>query len=97
MDLAALEDAEQNRAALDIEDASARVAAPTLVVHGTADGSVDVSEGERLVAALPAGELFRIEGSGHTFEARHPFEGVSPGLAAALSASIAHFQRHLSG
>ena len=73
MDLAALEDAEQNRAALDIEGASARVAAPTLVVHGTADGSVDVSEGERLVAALPAGELFRIEGSGHTFEARHPF------------------------
>jgi uncharacterized protein len=96
MDLAALEDAEQNRAALDIEGASARVAAPTLVVHGTADGSVDVSEGERLVAALPAGELFRIEGSGHTFEARHPFEGVSPGLAAALSASIAHFQRHLA-
>ncbi len=52
-------------------DLAARVQCPCLVVHGTEDKIVDVSNGERLAAALGC-ELVLFEGSGHLPLARDP-------------------------
>jgi pimeloyl-ACP methyl ester carboxylesterase len=43
----------------------ARVAVPTLVVHGAQDALVNVSGGRATAAAIPGAELFVIEGMGH--------------------------------
>ncbi len=43
----------------------ARVAVPTLVVHGAQDALVNVSGGRATAAAIPGAELFVVEGMGH--------------------------------
>ncbi len=43
----------------------ARVAVPTLVVHGAQDALVDVSGGRATAAAIPGAELFVVDGMGH--------------------------------
>jgi fermentation-respiration switch protein FrsA (DUF1100 family) len=43
----------------------ARVAAPTLIVHGTHDSIVPFGEGEKLAAAQPKAEFLRVEGADH--------------------------------
>jgi len=91
-----LDDIRDRGAALDIEAAAARVAAPWLIVHGTADEAVPVAEAERLAAAQPRAELERVEGAGHTFGARHPWAGGTPELDQAITRSIAWFARHLT-
>jgi pimeloyl-ACP methyl ester carboxylesterase len=50
---------------------------PILIVHGTADEAVPVQEAHQLRTAAQHAELILVEGSGHTFEVRHPFEGGS--------------------
>lgn len=53
-----------------VHDASARLAelaAPTLVVHGTADDVIKHQAGERLAAAIPGARLELWEGVGHLF------------------------------
>jgi pimeloyl-ACP methyl ester carboxylesterase len=91
-----LDDIAARGAALDIEAAAARVAAPWLIVHGSADEAVPVDEAERLKAAQPRAELERIEGAGHTFGARHPWSGSTPELDRAITRSIAWFSTHLT-
>ena len=41
------------------------IAAPTLVVHGTADPMFPVGHGEALAREIPAATLLRLEGAGH--------------------------------
>jgi pimeloyl-ACP methyl ester carboxylesterase len=43
----------------------AKVAAPTLVIHGEQDGLVDVSGGRATAAAIPEAELLVVDGMGH--------------------------------
>jgi pimeloyl-ACP methyl ester carboxylesterase len=43
----------------------ARVAVPTLVVHGAQDALIDVSGGRATAAAVPGAELRVVEGMGH--------------------------------
>ena len=49
----------------DRTEALARIAAPTLVVHGNDDLSVPLEHGRATAAAIPGAELFVIEGMGH--------------------------------
>ena len=93
LDLGWLEDAEANLERFDVPAACSRLAAPTLVIHGTADEAVAFEEGERLHAALdPAhGRMLTIEGGGHTFGATHPLGGVHGDLERALEATLGHF------
>lgn len=94
--LGLLEDVERNGAALEPLAAASRRTAPWLIVHGTADESVPADEGERLAeAARPPKELLRVDGAGHTFGARHPFDRPTPHLVAALNATQTWFRRHL--
>jgi 3-oxoadipate enol-lactonase len=56
--------------AIGAHDTSARLAelaAPTLVIHGTADRMVPVANAESIAAALPAAQLERLDGVGHLF------------------------------
>jgi pimeloyl-ACP methyl ester carboxylesterase len=53
------------RADGDRTDRLAGVAAPTLVLHGTADPLIDVSGGHATAAAIPGARLALIEGLGH--------------------------------
>lgn len=97
MDLAALEDLEQNAARLDIEAACRRLTAPTLACHGDVDEAVSIGALDRILAALPAdtSQGLPISNTGHTFGARHPLEEVTKELEQVLGETEAWFRRHL--
>ncbi|MDT8340115.1 MAG: alpha/beta fold hydrolase [Longimicrobiales bacterium] len=96
LDVTLLDDVEGRGEALDPSAAAARVSAPWLIVHGTGDETVDVSEGERLARAAPGARFLPVPGAGHTFGASHPFPGPGPELDAAMDATRAHFRTHLA-
>ncbi len=93
-----IDDVEQNAAALDILGTAGRLTIPWLIVHGEADESVGVLEGERLANAsrAPGTRFERIAGGGHTFGARHPWAGSTPELDQAIASSVAWFARTLT-
>jgi pimeloyl-ACP methyl ester carboxylesterase len=93
-----LEDVEQNRDRLDVLAAVERLNLPYLILHGSQDESVSVSEAEEIRAAHP-GEgvrLERIDGAGHTFGAVHPFEGSTAHLDRIIDLSVEWFSQHLA-
>jgi pimeloyl-ACP methyl ester carboxylesterase len=86
-----LDDLRAHRERLDVLGAAGSLKIPYLVVHGTEDEAVPVSEAEALAAA--AGELATlslIDGAGHTMNAKHPFEGSNTELERAIDATAAH-------
>ena len=86
----AVRDVEENLDRLQISEVAAKILAPALVVHGTADETVSVESARKLAAAFPNGELALIEGAGHTFGAGHPLKGVTPELAEVLALTLNH-------
>jgi dienelactone hydrolase len=93
----ALDDALQHgKTSLHIQAAASRVAAPWLIVHGESDVVVPPAEAEKLaVAGGPTAELLMMPGTGHTFDAVHPWQGPTPAFTAVADASIAFFAKHL--
>jgi dienelactone hydrolase len=95
----ALDDIEKNgTSSLNIAAAAAQITAPWLIVHGAEDETVPASEADALVKANRRGDsqLLRIEGTGHTFGAVHPFQGSPPELERAIDATVAWMGRHLA-
>ena len=90
-----LDDLEANSRRFDIVAAAGRVNVPWLIVHGSEDATVSLVEARELVRAGPSARLELVEGSGHTFEAVHPFEGSTPGLDRAVRATLRHFRSSL--
>ncbi len=92
-----LEDVEANREELDILAAAGRLRMPTLVIHGGADESVPLAEGQALSRALSpsVGTYHEVPDAGHTFGARHPLSEIPTPLEEVLSRTLAHFSRHL--
>lgn len=83
--------------ALDVRAAAARVTAPWLIVHGTADETVPVADGHALHAAAASGaELRLIPNANHAFDMRHGEAGQSPALRDALDATVDFFETHLT-
>jgi len=95
IELSFLRDLEENRDRLEPWLAAGGVVAPWLLVHGDADPTVPIQAAHRLVEANPDIHLGIIEGAGHTFEARHPFESSTPALEEAIHLSREHFRRTL--
>ena len=94
----ALDDVERNGdEALDIEAAAAGLEIPWLVVHGTADETVDFLEARVLNAsARPATtRLLSVDGAGHTYGAVHPWAGTTPALERVFDESVAWLREHL--
>jgi pimeloyl-ACP methyl ester carboxylesterase len=64
--------ATQNHDLLHGEESAARplaaIAAPTLVIHGTADPMFPIGHGEALADEIPNARLLRLEGAGHGVE-----------------------------
>jgi pimeloyl-ACP methyl ester carboxylesterase len=44
------------------------IAAPTLVIHGTADPMFPIGHGEALAEEIPGARLLRLDGAGHGVE-----------------------------
>lgn len=64
--------AEDMRNIGDVLDAARRVTQPWLIVHGTNDDVVPISDGRDALATSRSGsEWVEIEGAGHSFDGRH--------------------------
>jgi 3-oxoadipate enol-lactonase len=66
--------------AIQSHDTSARlgeIIAPTLVVHGTADRMLDVSNGELIASRIPGARLEILEGVGHMFWWEEPEQSAA--------------------
>jgi dipeptidyl aminopeptidase/acylaminoacyl peptidase len=85
------------RDALDILAAAERMTVPWLLIHGSADPSVSIAEGERLARAAPPGtsRFLRVEGGEHTFGAAHPWRGSTPALELVMKETVGCLSRHL--
>jgi len=80
----------------DLERCAQSMRAQHLILHGSKDMAVDLSEADNLVAGRKEGcELSVIEGGTHTFGAVHPFEGTTKHLEEALRQTVAWFDRTL--
>jgi pimeloyl-ACP methyl ester carboxylesterase len=90
-----LDDIERNAPALDIAAAARRITVPWLIIHGTEDEGVPVTDGEQLAAAAPRARFVPLEGAGHTFGAVHPWEGAPPALEQVEDTTLAFFAEHL--
>lgn len=69
------ENLSENIERLDIIAAAKKLSIPFLIIHGTEDEAVPFEEAQALHNCCKHSELFLIEGAGHTFGAKHPFEG----------------------
>lgn len=87
---ALLDEVEIGGEGLDIEAAARRMDIPWLVVHGTADESVPLQEGERL-SRLGGPEVttwLPVDGAGHTFGAGHPWRPPVPAAELVFDATL---------
>jgi alpha-beta hydrolase superfamily lysophospholipase len=96
MGTALLDDVElHGTAKLNIQAAAAKIKAPWLIVHGTADETVPSSEAERLHALSPGVSTLRlIDGANHGFDARHPLTEVPPVLEKVVLETVKFFVRN---
>jgi len=93
-----LDDIKQNQnGLLSIEKAVKNSRQPLLIIHGEEDESVPVKEAQQLAAWSDPhkSELLTIPGTGHTFGAKHPFEGSNPALDEILTRTCDFFKRNL--
>lgn len=82
---------------LDIPAAARRIGVPWLIVHGDADETVPVKEGERLADLSPGfGMLWTVEGGNHGFGASHPVVDPPPTLALVVRGTVGFFAEHLA-
>ncbi len=68
------EDFKENEERLTISSSAQKLNIPYLIVHGTADPTVDVENAYELNEWAKQSELFLLEGSDHVFGASHPWE-----------------------
>lgn len=93
-----LDDIEQHgNDSLSIEKAAAGLNKPLLIVHGTEDEAVPVTDAERLYELADSSKTKKVlvEGTGHTFGAAHPFTGSNEKLDFALDKTAEFFTEHL--
>jgi fermentation-respiration switch protein FrsA (DUF1100 family) len=80
---------------LNISAAAARIRIPWLVVHGTSDETVPVSEGQTLANLSASATLRAVDGANHTFGGVHPLKEISPILEATTRETVEFFAANL--
>lgn len=96
MNVSVLDDLETRAEEYDLERAVGASKAPLLVIHGEQDEAVAVADAESIHGwAGDRSELSVIPRTGHTFGAKHPWEGPAPGWESAVLSSSDWFRRHL--
>ena len=68
------EDFQNNREMLDVKAAAAQINVPWLILHGSNDTTVPVSDAEALHQTNAMSQLTVIQNGDHTFGGRHPWE-----------------------
>ena len=66
-------DTMQRAEELSVERAAKAISCPTLVIHGTLDPAVHLSEGKRVCEWVPNGSFEPIVDADHVFGMRHPW------------------------
>jgi len=90
--LAILDEVERREPRLQILARSRELAAPTLVIHGTADDAVPHAASQHITAALEGARLVTLDGANHAFGATHPLRSpLHAHMQAALDLTVAHF------
>jgi uncharacterized protein len=90
----------ESRYGLDVERAAERVRAPWLIVHGSADDVVPVSDAHRLAKANSRGDhgmvaqVRIVEGANHVLGATHPLKSVPDELRELIADTADFFARH---
>lgn len=92
-----LEDIERNPERLDILAAARRLSVPLLLLHGEADETVPIAEGESLASAAQGRTRFtRLPGAGHTFGMTHPDTGSVPAFQTVVQETIIWLEESLA-
>lgn len=68
-----VEDVQNDINRFDIEQVAKKVAIPHLVIHGTADEVVPLSEAQKINSWVKASDIHIIDGADHTFGGKHPY------------------------
>lgn len=66
----------ENKDRLNILKAADSLTIPFLIVHGTEDEAVDMNDAKQLHKSCAQSQLLEVEGGGHTFGIKHPFNGA---------------------
>jgi fermentation-respiration switch protein FrsA (DUF1100 family) len=94
-----LEDIEQNSSTtLNIENAVKLLNKPLLIAHGDQDLAVPIKEAEQLYqwAEKSQTELYKIYGTGHTFDIVHPFAGSNEKFEKLLNKTADFFIKNIN-
>ncbi len=94
-----LDDIEENsQSSLNIENSLKLLDKPYLIIHGDQDLAVPIAEAEAIYSWSNKAktELFKIIGTGHTFDIKHPFEGTSEAFERVLNKTINFFNQHFN-
>lgn len=91
------EDIIQHKERLNIEAACEKIHIPRIIIHGTNDEAVNISEGKKLAEWLNS-PLIEIPGSNHTFRSSHPWETflLPPDLQLVVDLTMRFFKDQLS-
>ena len=93
-----LDDVENNgQTSLNIKKAVSGLNRPLLIIHGDADEAVPTADAENLAvwAGSAQSQLKIVPGTGHTFGAKHPFEGSNDILDGVLESTANFFAKAL--
>jgi len=88
LDAVILEDLVANRERYDIIGRAPSCPVPIALIQGTEDHDKLRKGSERLLGVQPETLYIPIQGGDHTFKARHPFQGETEPLRAAIEASL---------
>lgn len=82
-----------NKDRLNIIKAAKHLEVPFLIVHGTADEAVQLHDAEELHKVARHSKLLVLQGAGHTFGVKHPFEGIPADAGEVLEKTIAFLKK----
>lgn len=90
------EDFNDNREAYSIKRAVSNTQKPLLIVHGSADTTVELFEAENIKKWAPQATLHIIEGADHVFQSKHPWEAetLSKEMQEAVKVTIDFFKEN---
>ncbi len=74
---------------------AARIDAPLLVCHGTADPAVSVNDAHAIADAAPHATLELFDGADHVLNCRHPWQGPTPHFERFVRLAAQHFSGNL--
>lgn len=97
LNVSLLDDLENNKdGSLNIENAVKNLDRPLLIAHGEQDLAVPIKEAELLYewSDKSKTEFYIMNSAGHTFDAKHPFEGTNEKIEKLLNKTLNFFNNN---